>query len=160
MHKMQDYGHSKSYCTRPFNCVKCGGPHDTTTSKKTRETQAKCVLCNGNHPVNYKGCTVYSDLINSRKKYNPRKNINPRITHNIPHQTTTYAHPTISYAQATTGRPLIQPTNSHNTDVTDQLTTFLIELKHVFNELINQSGMIMTMLTTVINKIAHYWRSH
>jgi len=53
--RCQDYGHSKSYCTRPFNCVKCSGPHDTTTCKKTRETPAKCVLCNGNHPANYKG---------------------------------------------------------------------------------------------------------
>jgi hypothetical protein len=153
--RCQDYGHSKSYCTRPFNCVKCGGPHDTTTCKKTRETQAKCVLCNGNDPANYKGCTVYRDLINSRNKDNPRKNINPRITHNIPLPPTTCAHPTISYTQATTGRPQIQPTNSHNTDVTDQLTAFLNEFKHMFNRLINQSSMILNMLTTVINKIAH-----
>jgi len=76
-------GHSKSYCTRPFNCVKCGGPHGTTTCKKIWDTPAKCVLCNGNHPANYKGCTVYRDLINSRNKDNPRKNINPRTTHKL-----------------------------------------------------------------------------
>ena len=46
--RCQDYGHSKSYCTRPSNCVKCGGPHVTTTCKKARDTPAKCVLCNGN----------------------------------------------------------------------------------------------------------------
>jgi len=125
--RCQVYDHSKSYSTRPFNCATCGGSHDTTTHKKTRETPAKCVLCNGNHPANCKGCTVYRDLKNSRNKDNPRKNINPRITHNIPHQPTTYAYPTISYAQANTGRPQIQPTNSHNTVVTDQLTTLFNE---------------------------------
>ena len=81
--RCQDYGHSKSYCTRPFNCVKCGGPHDTTACKKNRETLKKCVLCSGNHPANYKGCTVYRELINSRNKDNPRKNTNPIITHNL-----------------------------------------------------------------------------
>ena len=71
------------------------------------------------------------------------------------YQTITYAHTTITYAQATTARPQIQPTNSHNTDVTDQLTTFLNEFKHMFNQLINQRSMILTILTTVINEIAH-----
>jgi len=133
--RCQDYGHPKSYCTRSFNCVKCGGPHDTTTCKKARDTPAKCVLYDGNHPANYKVCTVYRDLINSRNKDNPRKTINLRITHNIPHQPTNCAHPTTSYAQITTGRPQTQTTNNHNTDATDQLTIFLNELKHVLNEL-------------------------
>jgi PAX-interacting protein 1 len=70
--RCQDYGRSKSYCTTPFKCVKCGAQH-ATTCKKTRVTPAKCILCNENHPANYNGCTVYRDLINSRNKDNPRK---------------------------------------------------------------------------------------
>jgi len=140
---------------RPFNCVKCGGPHATKTCKKARDTPVTCVLCNGNHPANYKGCTVYRDLINSRNKDNPRTNINPRITHNIPHQPTNYAHLTISYAQITTGRPQIQTIKNHNTDATDQLTIFLNEFKHMVNQLINQNSIILSMLTTVINKLRH-----
>jgi hypothetical protein len=68
--RCQDYGHSKTYCTKPFNCIKCSGPHDTQSCRKPRDTPAKCVLCSGSHPANYKICTEYRDLINSRNKDN------------------------------------------------------------------------------------------
>ena len=61
------YGHSKTYCTRPYKCVKCGGNHMTTEYQKPRETPAKCALCSGQHTANYKGCTVYKDLQNAKK---------------------------------------------------------------------------------------------
>jgi len=34
-----------------FNCA-----------RKTKSENVKCVLCEGNHPANYKGCTIYKDL--------------------------------------------------------------------------------------------------
>ncbi|OWR42620.1 Nucleic-acid-binding protein from transposon X-element [Danaus plexippus plexippus] len=37
------------------NCVKCAGPHHTSKcSKKERSDEVKCVLCDENHPANYK----------------------------------------------------------------------------------------------------------
>lgn len=61
--RCQAYSHSKTYCTKPYNCVKCGEQHDTRTCKKPRNVPAKCVLCNQDHPANYKGCTVYQELV-------------------------------------------------------------------------------------------------
>ncbi|VEN54315.1 unnamed protein product, partial [Callosobruchus maculatus] len=68
--KCQQYGHTKTYCNRPFVCVKCGGPHNTSTCKKTRDTPAKCALCDGPHPANYKGCEFYQSLVKSNNANN------------------------------------------------------------------------------------------
>jgi hypothetical protein len=144
--RCQEYGHTRKYCTKPFNCVKCGGPHDTQSCRKSRDTPAKCALCSGNHTANYKGCTVYRDLINSRNKDNPKS------TKNTPQQPTNYVRPNISYSQIAAERPAIQQNNNGPADIAGQLTMFLSEFKNMFNQLLNQNTMILTMLTTIINK--------
>ena len=144
--RCQDYGHSKRYCTKPFNCVKCSGSHDTQSCRKPRDTPAKCVLCNGNHPANYKGCTVYRDLINTRNKDNPRR------INNTPQQATNYVRQNISYSQVASERPATHQTSNSPADIASQLTMFLNEFKNMFNQLLNQNTMILTMLTTIINK--------
>ena len=35
-------GHNKSYCTRPYKCVKCGGTHMTTDCQKSKDTGQMC----------------------------------------------------------------------------------------------------------------------
>lgn len=159
--RCQDYGHSKTYCTKPYNCVKCGGPHDTKTCKKSRNTPATCTLCGGDHPANDKGCTVYRDLVNSRNKHNtkhsPRQGSNAQINTDTPTQRITHNlhqnRPT--YAQITAGTPIVQTDTNNNVDIADKLTSFLNEFKNMFSQLINQNSMILTMLTTVINKLTH-----
>jgi len=80
----QQYGHSKNYCMRPYRCVKCAQGHNTAECpKKDNSTPAKCALCSGNHPANYKGCKVYLEIYNrkilhpqepkTRPSYNPTK---------------------------------------------------------------------------------------
>jgi len=32
------------------------------SSRREKSKDIKCVLCEGNHPANYKGCMVYKDL--------------------------------------------------------------------------------------------------
>ena len=158
--RCQDYGHSKTYCMKPYNCVKCGGPHDTKICKKSSKTPATCILCGGDHPANYKGCTVYRDLINSRNKDNTknssRQGLNAQINTNTPTQQITHnLHQNgLTYAQITAGTPIVQTnTNNNNVDIADKLTNFLNEFKNMFSQLINQNSMILTMLTTVINKL-------
>lgn len=34
--------------------------------RKARFNNVKCVLCRGNHPVNFKGCTIYKDLLKNK----------------------------------------------------------------------------------------------
>jgi hypothetical protein len=76
--RCQQYDHTKAYCNRPFLCVKCAGPHDTASCRKSRDTPAICALCGGPHPANYRGCEYYHRLYK-----NSRHNIN-----NLTHQST------------------------------------------------------------------------
>jgi hypothetical protein len=157
--RCQEYGHSKSYCNKPYYCVKCGQQHDSKTCTKTHDTPATCALCQGNHPANYKGCTVYKELVNARNKRIPRQptpQTNPTENnwHTTPAQSMnmyksmpTNATPT--YAQIATSKG---PNNNNDQD--NQFSTFLIEFKNMFTQLLQQNNMILTMLTTVINKLA------
>jgi hypothetical protein len=55
----QRYGHTKNYCHLRPRCVTCAGDHLTLNcQRKDRSSSVRCVLCDGNHPANYKGCTV------------------------------------------------------------------------------------------------------
>ena len=54
--RCQQYGHTKSYCNRPFLCVKCGGQHNSKECKMSKDTPATCALCGGNHPGNCREC--------------------------------------------------------------------------------------------------------
>ena len=89
--RCQPYGHSKTFCTRPYKCVKCGGNHMTTECQKPKERPAKCALCSGQHTANYKGCTVYRDLQNAKNNSTNRKQQIPNrqtITQNNTNHTT------------------------------------------------------------------------
>lgn len=67
--KCQQYGHTKNNCLRPYRCVKCAEGHKTADCpKKDKSTHAKCALCLGNHPANYKGCEVYKEIASRRNK--------------------------------------------------------------------------------------------
>lgn len=151
--RCQSYGHSKSYCTRPYNCVKCGGGHNSQDCRKPRNTPAKCALCSRDHTANYKGCTVYRDLQNIRNKQrnvnrqpsqvNPQsRNMNNIITNNNQPENSN----TQSYAEAAKGA-----NNRSTTDIGAQLNAFFSEFKTMFMQLINQNSMILNMLSTVIN---------
>lgn len=87
----QRYGHTRRFCFRKPRCVKCTDEHSTANCpRKGRSDNVKCVLCNGNHPANYKGCSVYKDL--QRIKY-------PTLsTRNLPGETTTPKKTQPSYA--------------------------------------------------------------
>lgn len=58
----QNYGHTKSYYTYSPRCVKCGESHSTASCLKSPDLLAKYALCNGNNPINYKGCVIYKEL--------------------------------------------------------------------------------------------------
>jgi len=78
----QQYGHSKTYCNKPFVCVKCGGKHNTADCKKPRDTPATFALCNGPHTANYKGCEYYHHLL--RVNGNDSNRLNLHTTDQVP----------------------------------------------------------------------------
>jgi len=55
--------HTKSFCFCRAKCVKYVGDHPTTNCLcREKSKDFKCILCERNHPANYKGCIVYKDL--------------------------------------------------------------------------------------------------
>ncbi|KAL4107111.1 hypothetical protein QTP88_018543 [Uroleucon formosanum] len=145
----QDYGHTKSYCGYPARCVRCGAQHMTSDCPNSRDTPPKCALCSGDHPSNYKGCSIYRDL-QRRKKPKPNNqvtnNINPKNIHVQETQPVKApsTHPpaaNYTYAQATAN------SNTNNTappppDINIILASFMNEFKQLINPLI-------TLLTKV-----------
>ena len=99
--RCQQYSHTKTYCNKPFVCVKYGGPHNSKECNKRKDMPAKCALCGGSHPANYKGCEHYSNLIKGKNTYRTPPiralplvpNINGHTTpfHNTPQQQRSYA---------------------------------------------------------------------
>jgi hypothetical protein len=66
----QLYGHAATNCSRPYRCVKCVEQHlPGQCQRTTREGNAKCVNCNGDHPANSVECSQYlkyCDVISKR----------------------------------------------------------------------------------------------
>jgi hypothetical protein len=156
--RCQEYGHSKSYCNKPFNCVKCGQTHDSKVCTKIRDTPATCALCQGNHPANYKGCRIYQELIAAK---NNRQIKRPPLTQNNSNHTTFPSNPTASTPQqdslihsTPTYAHIVSQTNQTTpTDHIPTFTSFLQEFKNMFSQLLHQNTMIMTMLTSLLNKL-------
>jgi len=161
----QDYGHTRNYCNNHPRCVRCGENHRTDTCTKSRELPAKCALCNGNHPANYRGCLVFKNLQQLQNKNQPPSKSNTNKTkentnctnptvYNPPLNST--SHPNNSnnsqtYSQATlqNKNPIHtnnEQQNQQNENISTQLTSFLNEFKSLINPLIS-------LLTTVIDKL-------
>jgi 3-methyladenine DNA glycosylase AlkC len=83
--RCQQYGHLKSYCNKPFICIKCCGSRNCKDCKKIQNklTPAKCALCGGNHPANYEGCENYYNLIKGNNTFRNNTQRTPPINTNI-----------------------------------------------------------------------------
>jgi hypothetical protein len=155
--RCQQYRHTKTYCNRHFVCVKYGGPHSIASCKKPNNTPAKCALCDGPHPANYKGCEFYQSLF---KPNNTNNRLNLQRTHtvNINNSTqrrdlpaavkTTYSD--ASYASVTRGIPNSSPQADMSTIT---LNKFLEEFKNMFNQLIQLNTKVLNMLSTLLTKL-------
>jgi len=158
--RCQHYEHTRSYCNKPYACVKCGRPHNSADCTKSRDTPTKCAMCGGNHPANYKYCEYYHSILRGTN----------------PHRTPPFsssALPTPTYSQ--TAHPYNLPQQHHQhqqprqqqqcsyVDVTNNsaqlaeeptttLKTFLDEFKGLFAQLVQQNSMILSMLSTLLNK--------
>lgn len=141
--RCQRYGHTKNFCRRAFRCVKCGQEHKTAECKKSKDLPAVCALCTGSHPSNYKGCTVYQDLLRKRRPLpaDPPPQPGPR---NPPSASPPQPPLTRTYAQAA------KPDTSHDV-LTHAIHTTLQELKAVLlqqTELINNMVKLLTTFIT------------
>jgi hypothetical protein len=160
--RCQSYGHIKTYCTRPFVCVKCGCDHKTAVCTKDPATPATCALCGGANPANYKGCDVYRRLQTARG-VSPLRPRPPTPRMPAPHvDTSDVRHfPPLPQTQPPVSPPkLLSASYSHAVapgpqviDIGAQLSAFLTEFKTLFNQLMQQTGTILTMLTAVLPRL-------
>jgi hypothetical protein len=166
--KCQRYGHTKSYCWYNYRCVKCGQDHDTVTcsKKKSDNTPPKCVLCNGEHPANYKGCTVYQDLKGKsfppmRKK--PSANTCPVNTPEptaSKHSESPVQRPPRPVSPGRTYAAVVsEPQQNASTSTNDSLNTnitmsaFLQKFETIMAQQAQQIGTLINLLTSVISKL-------
>jgi hypothetical protein len=159
--KCQSYGHTKTYCWHPSRCVKCGQGHDTQTCTKPATTPPKCVLCDGTHPANYKGCVVYRELkqkslqpikrktnANQTQMFESREEERPPIVNNPP--TSARVNPTRSYAQVTSN---ITTAANNGSDVNKSIQEFFCKFEKIMLQQAEQLSTLMNLLSTVISKL-------
>ncbi|KAL4100910.1 hypothetical protein QTP88_020935 [Uroleucon formosanum] len=100
----QEYGHTRSYCGYPSRCVRCGAFHLSSDCSNPPGTSPKYALCQGSHPVSYKGCSEYKDLQRRKKPTSnfPFNNVRDksRIVQDSHPSYRTHNHES-TYAQAT-----------------------------------------------------------
>jgi hypothetical protein len=122
----------------------------------------QCALCTGNHPANYRGCTVYKNLkqrkkinlnnhklyVNSSLKSNHVKNSHPRNT--IPNN----PPPSQSqmYAQATQGQHTQSDIPLPTPDINSLMISFVSELKTLINPLISLLTQVISSLLAKKNE--------
>ena len=154
----QEYGHTKSYCGYPSRCVRCSAFHPSTECTKTRDTAAKCALCSGDHPANYRGCSVYKEL--QRRKTSTTKSnfLYDNIKHNVNNYNVKANHPlptsfennsattSKTYAQATSNQPSQSSPPTPPTDLTTTISSFVDQLKSLINPLIALLTQVFTSL--------------
>ena len=153
--KCQRYGHTQAYCFHTSRCVKCAGNHHTKQCSRQEKTDAvKCVLCDGNHPANYKGCSVYTEL--QLKSFPPLRR-RPEVPSKPPPHNKT---PAPSYAAALKSPPSLplpadQQTKQHNMyqQLPQPSQTVLPELQTMLKNFLDQMSIMINLLTTLIHKL-------
>lgn len=144
--RCQEFGHTKSYCRKPFRCVKCGLGHATTECTKPANAPPKCLHCLSNHTASYKGCSIYQKLVNKKgntsninnyeRFYNNSNNINPHQNSNE-----NRSHPNAwTYSQALKGDQLAE------TKILDKIEATLQKQIELTTTLLNMMSLLMSKL--------------
>ena len=164
--RCQRYGHTQKYCNHTFRCVKSAGTHPTDQCRKSPETPAKCIHCQGDHPANYKGCSAYKTLYSNKypraKEVTyqtpspPKFTITPIPSTNQTPSPTKFTIPSTSYAQAVQGTqnipnshrdlPQSSTPNSPNTDNVSRLENLIEKQSEQINNLLSLLTLIMDKL--------------
>jgi len=130
--------------------VSNGGSHNGKDCNKRRDTPAKCALCGGNHPANYKGCKHYHNIIKGNNPHRtPLESLIPTPTSAYKHTTTHNSLPhqqQSSYADVASNRAQLAE------EPITTLKAFLEDFKGLFVQLLHQNSLILNMLTTILNK--------
>lgn len=158
--RCQRYGHTKTYCRRPYRYVKCGDEHKTDECTKQRDTPAKCALCDGAHPSSYKGCAVYQEILRQRnntiqRPHWHRTNAHEQQTRTHMKTNTNNVRNNTSYAQIT--RMNTERQDNHlniHANLTDILANSFAELKTILTQQTELMNSLMKLMTTFITNLS------
>ena len=156
----QQYGHTQNFCHRQSKCVKCAGSHHTSKCpRKERSDKVKCILCEGNHPANYKGCIVYKEL-QKIKFPTPRPKRQQSAKHDFPQRKTTqesankskYARDAeVSYAAAAKPGPKPQLHNDNSTsneqNISEVLRTINASMQTIMNQMLKMTQTLVDLMS-------------
>lgn len=154
----QDYGHTRAYCGYSARCVRCSAHHPCSECTKSPDSPAKCALCSGDHPANYRGCSVYKELQRRKSPTTKSNFLHDTIKPNVKPYNVKESHPLATlpeknesnpsktYAQATASQPS-QP--SPPSDLTQLMSSFVGELKSLIDPLI---VLLTQVITSLLNK--------
>lgn len=166
--KCQSYGHTKNFCHKTAQCVKCAGKHTTKDCpRKEKDNNVKCVNCEGNHPANYRGCTVHKQLqqrlyptLRNKAAVKPKKD----TANQQPQSTSTSYQIPVNYNAAYPSLPTqnrMGPTNIPNNtnqqrqawqaNQTTNINQTSNQQPHNMNKLENMLGQLMTQMSTMLN---------
>ena len=155
--KCQRYGHTQASCYRIPRCVKCVGSLLTKQCpRKEKSENVKFVLCDGNHPANYKGGAVYRDL--QKRTFPPLRS--KQVVQTQENVLQNPAKPIISYAALLKSprSPLetTKPQPQQQTTYKQQQTpsSDIDELKVMMKGLMEQMGTMLQLLKTLVSEMA------
>ena len=148
--KCQRYGLTKNFCNLKPRSVKCVGNHTTEAcSRKTKSRDVLCVLCGGNHPANYKGCTIYKEL--QEKQFPP---LRPKLYTPPTYQ---QIQPGLLYSTVTSNQNSQHKCNNSMPITIEnqfpQQPNDLIELKNMMKGLFEQISTKLNLHTFLLSKL-------
>jgi hypothetical protein len=123
---------------------------------KKKSEHVKCVLCNGNHPANYKGCTVYKEI--QKRTFPPLRNkLEGKRLAAEPHP---HTRPGTSYSAALTSQQQqyetatssMQQIPTQQQQINPQPSE-IHKLKTMMKRFMEQMNTMLHLLTTVVSKM-------
>ena len=147
--RCQKFGHTRSYCTLPPVCVKCGQEHDNRDCTKSPEAAPTCDLCNGNHIANYRGCPEYLKIKNLPRTSQSHSTGSPAIQQqhtqpkspNVPHLTQSHAQIVSTDTKDSTPGPM------------SRMEQLFEKMCSQLEMMISQNMKIFDLLTKLVTKL-------
>lgn len=155
----QQYGHTQNFCHRQPRCVKCAASHHTSNCpRKERSDKVKCILCEGNHPANYKGCIVYKELQKVKyptphlKKQQPPKldNTKQNTKQETISQFNDAKHLGKSYAAAASNEPKPHSCDesiNKSEQLSEVIRTFNVSIQALMNQMLKMTQMLVDLMS-------------
>lgn len=152
-HRCQQYGHTKSYCKKPFACVKCGLGHCTTSCTKKVEDPPRCVHCLQTHTANYKGCQIYQALLQKRVPINTTQH-RPQFSYDsqhFPQVNPNYQGNNINFNNNNRAYSDILKQNTEN----NSNNNLMQNIEKLLNKQIELTTTLLNMMSLLMNKLCN-----